>query len=291
MNFQEIQDQIVSNFWSDGLKKHIREMGYVFPAEDLLTIIYQHIQDFEERQKYYRLLIDHVPEVAVHAAQVANWELQCLTEFRTPGHGEVYELRASDEPGGEETNFLCADFDTAVKLIDRYYEWFDQITETDQSRYSIHRRKLLSADSSDYNDDLGSCDLLPGKRIKRVWFGPKSELPECSDDCWGCAQKCVQLQESLYPNFLPDRSPVRYRLPDGKVHYGVNLNQMETESLIYIIPLHETMLANRDYGQFCVDHWHEHIPYPDVDGATREELPDDLRENLDAFLRFLAENY
>ena len=43
MNFQEIQDQIVSNFWSDGLKKHIREMGYVFPAEDLLTIIYQHI--------------------------------------------------------------------------------------------------------------------------------------------------------------------------------------------------------------------------------------------------------
>ena len=66
---------------------------------------------------------------------------------------------------------------------------------------------------------------------------------------------------------------------------------MTVESLIYIIPLHETMIANRDYSEFCVCHEHEHIPFPDVDAASREELPDDMRDNLDAFLAFLKEEY
>ena len=46
MTYQEIQDQIVSTFWSEGLKKHIQETGFVFPPEDLLAVIYQHIKDF-----------------------------------------------------------------------------------------------------------------------------------------------------------------------------------------------------------------------------------------------------
>ena len=291
MTYQEIQNRIVDTFWSEGLKNHIRKTGYVFPAEDLLAVIYQHIHDFEERQKYYSLLMDHVPEVSAHAAQVAAWERQCLADFRNPNPGEVYELRVTDEPGGEEARLLCADFDTALALIDRYYEHYDWLTETEQSRYSIYRRKLLTANARKCDDELGSCDLFPGKRIERVWYGPKSELPDCMDECYRCHQNCVQNQEGEYPNFLLDRSPVRYRLPNGAVHFGVTLNQMTVESLIYIIPLHETMIANRDYSEFCVCHEHEHIPFPDVDAASREELPADTRDNLDAFLAFLKEEY
>ena len=291
MTYQEIQNRIVDTFWSEGLKNHIRKTSYVFPAEDLLTVIYQHIHDFEERQKYYTLLMDHVPEVSAHAAQVAAWELQCLADFRNPNPGEVYELRVTDEPGGEEARLLCVDFDTALALIDRYYEHYDWLTETERSRYSIYRRKLLTAKEHKCDDELGSCDLLPGKRIERVWYGPKSELPDCMDECYRCHQNCVQNQEAEYPNFLPDRSPVRYRLPNGAVHFGLTLNQMTVESLIYIIPLHESMIANRDYSQFCICHEHEHIPFPDVDAASREELPDDMRDNLDAFLAFLKEEY
>lgn len=291
MTYQEIQDKIVSTFWSEGLKKHIRETGYVFPPEDLLAVIYQHIHDFEERMKYFQLTADHVPEASEHAKQIIAWERRRLEDFCRLNPGEVYELRVSDEPGGEETNFLCGDFDTAVALIDRYYEWFDWLVETERSRYSILRRRLLTASERSYDDVLGSCDLLPGKRINRVWYGGKSELPDCTENCAKCHQQCVANQEAEYPNFLPENSPVRYRLPDGTVHFGVTLKQMSTESLVYIIPLHETMIANRDYSQFCVCHEHEHIPFPDVDAVPCGELPSEFRENYDAFIAFLEKEY
>lgn len=291
MTYQEIQDKIVSTFWSEGLKKHIRETGYVFPPEDLLAVIYQHIHDFEERMKYFQLTADHVPEASEHAKQIIAWERKRLEDFCRLNPGEVYELRVSDEPGGEETNFLCGDFDTAVALIDRYYEWFDWLVETERSRYSILRRRLLTASERSYDDVLGSCDLLPGKRINRVWYGGKSELPDCTENCAKCHQQCVANQEAEYPNFLPENSPVRYRLPDGTVHFGVTLKQMSTESLVYIIPLHETMIANRDYSQFCVCHEHEHIPFPDVDAVPCGELPSEFRENYDAFIAFLEKEY
>ena len=291
MTYQEIQDMIVSTFWSEGLKKHIRETGYVFPPEDLLAVIYQHIHDFEERMKYFQLTADHVPEASEHAKQIIAWERRRLEDFCRLNPGEVYELRVSDEPGGEETNFLCGDFDTAVALIDRYYEWFDWLVETERSRYSILRRRLLTASERSYDDVLGSCDLLPGKRINRVWYGGKSELPDCTENCAKCHQQCVANQEAEYPNFLPENSPVRYRLPDGTVHFGVTLKQMSTESLVYIIPLHETMIANRDYSQFCVCHEHEHIPFPDVDAVPCGELPSEFRENYDAFIAFLEKEY
>ncbi len=291
MTYQDIQDKIVSTFWSEGLKKHIRETGYVFPPEDLLAVIYQHIHDFEERMEYLQLMADHVPEAAEHARQILTWERSRLVDFRRLNPGEVYELRVSDEPGGEETNFLCGDFDTAVALIDRYYQWFDWLEETERSRYSILRRRLLTASERSYDDVLGSCDLLPGKRINRVWYGGKSELPDCTENCSKCHQQCVANQEAEYPNFLPENSPVRYRLPDGTVHFGVTLKQMRAESLVYIIPLHETMIANRDYSQFCVCHEHEHIPFPDVDAVPRGELPSEFRENYDAFIAFLEKEY
>ena len=291
MTYQEIQDKIVSNFWSEGLKKHIRETGFVFPPEDLLAVIYQHIEDFEERMEYLQLMADHVPEAAEHARQILTWERTQLEDFRRPGPGEVYELRVSDEPGGEETSFLCGDFDTAVALIDRYYEWFGWLEKTERSRYSILRRRLLTASERSYDDVMGSCDLLPGKRIERVWYGGKSELPDCTENCSKCHQQCVANQEAEYPNFLPENSPVRYRLPDGTVHFGVTLKQMSAESLVYIIPLHETMIANRDYSQFCVCHEHEHIPLPDVDAVPRGELPSEFRENYDAFIAFLDKEY
>ena len=291
MTYQDIQDKIVSTFWSEGLKKHIRETGYVFPAEDLLAVIYQHIDDFEKRMEYFQLMADHVPEAAEHARQILAWERGRLADFRRPDPGEVYELRVTDEPGGEAASFLCGDFDTAVALIDRYYEWFDWLKETERSRYSIVRRRLLTASEKSYDDELGSCDLLPGKRIERIWYGGKSELPDCTGDCFACSQSCIHNQEAEYPNYLPDNSPVRYRLPDGTVHFGVTLKQMSAESLVYIIPLHETMIANRDYSQFCVCHEHEHIPFPDVDAVSREELPSELRGNYDAFIAFLEKEY
>ena len=73
MTYSEIQDQIVSNFWSEGLKKHIRDTGYVFPPEKLLCIAYKQTPNFTERLERMKLFADHVPGAADHARLVIAW--------------------------------------------------------------------------------------------------------------------------------------------------------------------------------------------------------------------------
>lgn len=289
MTYQQIQDRIVSRFWSEGLKQEIQQRNYVFPPEDLMAVAWHHTDAWEERLERLELFAAYVPEVAEHARQIIDWQRKKLADFKTPAPGEVYELRITDAPGEETLDFLCADFDSCFDLIDRYYEHFDWIRETEKTRYSIVRRKLLThADTLDL-EELGSCDLLPGKIIGQLWYGPSGEFEDCDGKCYQCKYDCIANQEAEYPNFLPDRSPVRYRLPNGTVHLGVTLEHMTMECLVYIIPLDGEMLTNRDFGQFCLGHDHEHIPVPDVDLIPREELPDDLRGNYDAFLTFLEQ--
>ena len=291
MTHQQIQDALVSAFWSEGLKAEIARRNFLFPTEDLLAIVYHHIASFDERQEWYTRIAAHIPEAAARAEQIAAWERERLASFRVLAPGEIYELRITDEPGQEHMDFLCTDFDACFDLIDRYYERFDWITETPLSRYSIVKRRIFTSGAIVEEDELGSCDLLPGKRIERLWYGDRSELPDCTGDCFECHQNCIQNQEPEFPNFLPDKSPVRYRLPDGTVRLGITLGDMSDISLCYVIPLDGEMLAKRDFGQFCVCHDHEHIPCPDVDLARREEIPDTLWENYEAFVAFLNKNH
>lgn len=291
MTYSEIQDKIVSAFWSEGLKAEIARRGYVFPPMDLMAAVYQHTAAYEERLALLQLFADHVPEAAEYAQHIISWERRKLEQIRTPAPGAVYELRISEGSPTEWDNYLCTDFDACLAIIDEYYRRYSRKEEGPQTRYSIVCRKLLGPGDDLDTEVLGCCDLLPGKVIESVWFGPPGEFEDCTGICWKCEHECLHNQETAYPNFLPDHSPVLYRLPDGTVHFGVTLEQMTVESLVYVIPLEGEMIANRDYSQFCVCHDHEHIPFPDVDAADREELPGALRDNLDAFLAFLEEEY
>lgn len=287
MTYQQIQDKIVSTFWSEGLKAEIARRNFLFSPEDLLAVVYHHFEAFNERQALYAMISAHVPEVAERADQIAAWERKQLADFRILAPGEVYELRITDRPGEDRMDYLCTDFDACFDLIDRYYERYDWIKETSATRYSIAKRKIFTSGRTIEEDELGSCDLLPGKRIERLWYGSKSELPDCTGECFACEQNCIHNQEAEFPNFLPDKSPVRYRFDDGSVHLGITLGDMSNISLCYVIPLDGEMLSMRDFDQFCQGHDHEHIPCPDVDLARREEIPDDLWENYEAFVAFL----
>lgn len=287
MTYQQLQDRIVSAFWSEGLKAEIARRDFVFPPMDLMAVVYQHTRAFEERLALLQLFADHVPEVAEYAAHVIAWERRKLEQIKTPAPGMVYELRISEENPTEWDDCLCADFDACLTVIDEYYKHYDWKKETPQTRYSIVCRKLLGPGDDLTNEVLGCCDLLPGKIIESVWFGAPGEFEGCTGSCWKCEHECLHNQEAVYPAFLPDKSPVRYRLPDGTVHFGLTLGDMSDLCLCYIIPLDSEMLAERDYEQFCLGHDHEHIPCPDVDAVSREELPDALRANYDDFIAFL----
>lgn len=168
MTYSEIQDRVVSRFWSEGLKAEIAQRNYVFPAGDLLAAVYHTVEQFEERLSLLGLFADHVPEAADHARKIIAWEQKRLADFQVLKPGELYELRITDHPGEEHMDFLCTDFDVCFDLIDRYYERFNWIEETAETRYSIVKRRVFSSGKTMEKDELGSCDLLPGKRINRV---------------------------------------------------------------------------------------------------------------------------
>ena len=287
MTYQQLQDKIVSAFWSEGLKAEIAKRNFIFPPKDLMAVVYQHTRAYEERLGLLQLFADHVSEVADYARHIISWERWKLEMIKTPTPGMVYELRISDETPAEWDDYLCADFDTCLSVIDGYYRRYSRRVEGPQTCYSIVCRKLLGSSDDLTTETLGCCDLLPGKIIESVWFGAPGEFEDCTGICWECPHECLHNQEAVYPAFLPDKSPVRYRLPDGTVHFGITLGDMTDGCLCYVIPLDSEMLAKRDFGQFCLGHDHEHIPFPDVDLARREEIPDDLWENYEAFVVFL----
>lgn len=287
MTYQQIQDRIVASFWSEGLKAEIARRNFVFPPMDLMAAVYQHTRAFDERLERLQLFADHVPKVAAYAQQVIDWERRKLEQIKTPAPGMVYELRISEDNPMDWEDYLCADFDSCLAVIDAYYKHHTWMEEGPLTRYSIACRKLLGPGDNLDREYLGCCDLLPGKIIECVWFGNPGEFEDCTGSCWKCEHECLHNQEAVYPAFLPDKSPVRYRLPNGTVHFGITLGDMTDRCQAYVIPLDGEMLVNRDYEQFCLGHDHEHIPFPDVDAVQPEDLPGDLRANYDDFVAFL----
>lgn len=99
---------------------------------------------------------------------------------------------------------------------------------------------------------------------------------------------CIANTDVSFPAFIPDRSPVKYRLSDGSLNYGVYFcfYQSETEDYCYIIPLDSGMLEERSYDKYWSGHWHEHIPAPFVEVISVNELNSEHRESYRAFIEW-----
>lgn len=280
-----LQDEIISCLWSAGLKRHIREIGYTFTDTELLGIAYRHAPNFDERLRLLQLLAD----TSDHACRCIAWQQQCLEQFRRLDDHEIYELRIQD-PEYCEDRYLCASFDTALELIDRYREEYDFAPETPVSRYVIEKRKINQPGQPFREEDPVTCTLGAGKVL--LWVdapGRETENGPCPSGCADCTNLCMRNLDVRFPSHLSDRAVVRYRLRDGSLHYGIHLTSVPDEitDSYYIIPLDGEMLRCGSMDEFWDIHDHEHIPCPDVDAVPISQLPSELRESYDAFLAWL----
>lgn len=288
MTYQEIQDRIVTNFWSEGLKRQLAQTGHRFSEQDLLGLAFRYAVSFDERLQLLELLVEHVPSVTDQARRAIDWQRESLTKFQQHGDHEVYELTIKTTPESYAERYLCADYGTCLELIDKFYEEYGHDEDDAQARYRITKRRILQRGGRFQEDELGECVLLPGKLLLSVdVYDDRTEVCGPGHDCMNCKTPSAHCIEICFPAFLPDRSAVRYRMPDGSIRFGVHLGSNQDSECCYVIPLDGEMLRSRDHAAHWDDHWHEHIPHPDVDAAAREELPEDLQENLDAFLTFL----
>lgn len=283
-----LQNEILSCLWSKDLKNHIAKTAYTFSDTEFLGIVYHFSPTYDERLHLLRLLSDHAPSVSAHAQRCIEWQRELLSSFRHIGENEVYELQIKESQEEIEERFLCASYETALNMIDGYYKEYDFTSETEFVRYTIVKRKVLQPAQAFCPDTLGVCVLGAGKKLLSVDMeSDKTENGPCCHICCECQNPCVQDIDVCFPAFVPDRAPVRYRLTDGSLHYGVHLSCSgdEPADVLYIVPLERPDTCGS--GANWADLWHEHIPGPNVEIISVSSLPEAIQCSYHAFLSWL----
>ena len=286
----DLQKDILDWFWSLDLKKHIEETGYRFSEADLLAIAYKLAPSYGQQLRMLNLVAENCPTVSDHARKIIAYREKCLAHFVEHDPYQVYELKIQEDPSDPrdcEERYLCESYEAALDMIDGFYLEYDFVSEKPTVRYTVTKRCILRKGGSFREDHCGEAILGAGKVLISVDNIPgETEHGPCPADCKDCGQLCIHDLEVDFPNFLPPRSPVQYRLPNGCIRYGIDLSYTFKSPLteFYIIPLESEMLTSREYDDRWGCHWHEHIPVCNVRPVSPEALPEKLRENYLAFL-------
>ncbi len=289
-----VQKEVVSYLWSEDLKRHIDETGFLFSQEDLLSVACQFAPNFAQRLRLVELIAQHCPDTSEHAKKYIAWQQRCMKHFTDHDSGHVYELRILDDPSDRnccEERYLCESYEAALEMIDGFYRCYDFAPEQPTVRYTIAKRCILRKGDPFREDNCGEAILGAGTVLIEVSDIPdQSEFGPCPEDCVDCSIRCIRNQDVEFPAFLPDRAAVQYRLPNGSIHYGIrlSLNMVGLGCDAYIIPLDSQMMNTRDFDAHWGNHWHEHVPRPNVRSVSPDSLPENLRENYHAFTAWLS---
>lgn len=283
MDKNSIQQQIVSRFWSESLKKHIAETGHVFSDEELLGLVWHFVPEYQERLRLFGLIAEHIPTVSEHARRCMVWMEETLTQFKQHDPHTVYELHIKDTPDSWDERYLCATYEAALEMIDGFHKEYDA-NETEETQYTIEKRRILQVGEQFQEDYLATCELGPGKVLLSAEADEVScEYRPCDGDCMECEKTRASCMDILFPPFLPNLSLVKYRHL-GKIEYGITFEpgRDDLADSVYIMPLG---------GITDPDWWdHDHVYHPYVDIALEEELTEKQKQEA-ATLRAFLEDY
>lgn len=290
MNHAQLQEEIISSFRSEDLKRVIAERHHVFSGEELLSIAYHYAPSFDERLRQMQLIADYAPSASEHARRCIAWQKGLLDEFVRADENQIYELHIRETPDSYDERYLCASYETTLEMIDCFYREYEDGAESPQAEYTIAKRMILQPGQAFCEDELVSAHFAAGKVLTHIYGSAEGfENGPCGQHCNQCANPCAANTPLLFPTFLPDRAPVRYRSFSGAIEFGIFLDY-EKEDLrdsYYIIPLDSEMLCRKNYDEAWGFHPHEHIPCPDVEKVSIDDLDAELRENYAAFIAWL----
>lgn len=283
MDKQTIQNQIVAHFWSEGLKQHIADTGYQFRDRDLLALTDHFVPEYDQRLRLLGLIADHIPSVSEHARLRIAYMEESRSGFLRHGPGEVYELRIT-EPDALEERYLCDSCETALQMIDGFWEEYDFSHETPETKYTIVKRSILHGSAPFREDELARWELGPGKVLldADIWgLGCEHKL-YCNGDCMDCDKEPVGMIEPLYPPFIPNLATVKFR-QGTEIAYGIAFHPGRNgpKDCLYIMPLGVSVDP---------DWWdHDHILHPNADLASPEELTPEQAQAAADLRAFLVE--
>lgn len=287
----ELQSRIVSLIPSTSLKNQIRLINHRLSDADLLSTAYRYAADYDARVELLQMLEQQFTgDLRDYTSKLIHVQRQMLEVFLKPEDNTVYELHIKDTPDAYDERYLCKSFDAAIRIIPLFFQEYD-CEENSLTRYTIVKRRVLSEEADFSDDELGELVMLAGMRVYSVnmWsFDHQAE--ECAGQCLNCNSPCADCHETIFPQFIQHGDAVKFYDLSGKESYGIALafNNLPC-SEYYVIPLDSDAVRYHDFDN--IHDAHQHIPVPLTERIEEATLPEEIRADYKACLKYILEKW
>lgn len=287
----ELQSRIVSLIPSTSLKNQIRLINHRLSAADLLSTAYRYAADYDTRVELLQMLEQQFTgDLRDYTSKLIHVQRQMLEVFLKPEDNTVYELHIKDTPDAYDERYLCKSFDAAIRIIPLFFQEYD-CEENSLTRYTIVKRRVLSEEADFSDDELGELVMLAGMRVYSVnmWsFDHQAE--ECAGQCLNCNSPCADCHETIFPQFIQHGDAVKFYDLSGKESYGIALafNNLPC-SEYYVIPLDSDAVRYHDFDN--IHDAHQHIPAPLTERIEEAAIPEEIRADYKACLKYILEKW
>ena len=159
------------------------------------------------------------------------------------------------------------------------------------TRYTIVKRRVLSEEADFSEDELGELVMLAGMRVYSVNMWSFDHQAEgCAGQCLNCNSPCADCHETIFPQFIQNGDAVKFYDLSGKESYGIALafNNLPC-SEYYVIPLDSDAVRYHDFDN--IHDAHQHIPAPLTERIEEAALPEEIRADYKACLKYILEKW
>lgn len=287
----ELQSRIVSLIPSTSLKNQIRLINHRLSDADLLSTAYRYAADYDARVELLQMLEQQFTgDLRDYTSKLIHVQRQMLEVFLKPEDNTVYELHIKDTPDAYDERYLCKSFDAAIRIIPLFFQEYD-CEENSLTRYTIVKQRVLSEEADFSDDELGELVMLAGMRVYSVnmWFFDH-QAEECAGQCLNCNSPCADCHETIFPQFIQHGDAVKFYDLSGKESYGIALafNNLPC-SEYYVIPLDSDAVRYHDFDN--IHDAHQHIPAPLTERIEEAALPEEIRADYKACLKYILEKW
>ncbi len=292
MKYQELQNIVIRLIKSNSLKEAIDKTNKTFKPIELVKIVFKYAESYDQRLNLLALIKTNINDDVLkkYITQLIEFQKEIHKKFIQNEENCVYELHIKERPDSYDERYLCDSYSSAVKMIDLFYEEYDN-DENELSKYRIEKRKIFSGLDKFDEDYVGFCILNFKREIQEIDIdGVNSYANICDSFCSEeCNILCINNVDIEFPRFAKNLDIVDYSDYNGKKHYGVYLeNTCDIKEEYYVIPLDCTAMK---YHNFERDFYnHEHIETPFVENVNIDDIPEDMQEIYKEYIDYLKIN-
>ncbi len=288
MDYIGFQKMVIEKIKSVSLKNAIKKENTIFQPIELLKIIYEFVEKYNDRLFLLKKMLSVVDDekMVSYISFIVDDMENSLKKLQSVNSNCIFELHIKDTPDSYDESYICNSFNSAIALIDEFYKEYS-FAPNKRARFKIIKRKIYDSKCDSFEEDfIISCSLDYNKNICDICCKGDADFYHCDGICFECNLLCMTNINIKFPTFVGYKDLVQYQDLDGSINYGISWDDPEFQGEeCYIIPLDCFALRYRNFDK--AHDFHKHIPYPYVEKANESDLIDEYKIIYNEYLTYL----